>query len=123
MRALLRIRISDHPFRNIDPLTFLMPSAKSSNIMNKNIVEHLNRNNRQNDNRYGFCSVNSTANVLTVIIQRICEALDNRFVMRPIVLDISKTFDKVQLFGCGVCYINAPAMETMDGFSQLSSPC
>lgn len=53
------------------------------------------KNTSLNDKQYRFRSSSSTADVLTLIINRICEELDNKFDSRVIVLATSMTFDKV----------------------------
>ena len=45
--------------------------------------------------QYGFRSSRSTADVLTVLTDRLSRALDNNFDAWVIALDISKAFDKV----------------------------
>lgn len=44
---------------------------------------------------YLFHSVRSTADALTLIIHRICVALDNKFITLAFTLDISKRFENL----------------------------
>lgn len=53
-------------------------------------IDHLNRDNILNDNQHGFTLARST-----VIIHRISEVLDNKYISRTIALHISKAFEKV----------------------------
>ena len=64
-------------------------------IINSHISFHLEKHNLLSDNQYGFRSSRSTADVLTVITDRISRALDCSFEARAIALDISKAFDRV----------------------------
>ena len=64
-------------------------------VLNREIVNHLSKNNLLSDIQYGFRSSRSTADVLTVISHRISESLDGGFISRAIALDISKAFDRV----------------------------
>ena len=64
-------------------------------ILNANIMTHLNNANLLSDMQYGFRPSRSTADVLTVIIDRIIRVLDTVFDARMIALDISKAFHKV----------------------------
>lgn len=57
-------------------------------MINKKVIEHLNRHNLLSDNRYGFNPARSTTHVLSVITHRIGEALDNKFIMSAITVDI-----------------------------------
>ena len=47
------------------------------------------------DFQYGFRSSQSTADLLTVVSDRIARAFNSSGVIRAVALDISKTFDKV----------------------------
>lgn len=52
-------------------------------IINKKFVDHLNRNNHLNDKQYGFSSLGPLLTVwLIVIMHRISEVLNNKFIMR-----------------------------------------
>ena len=59
------------------------------------MVNHLDSHNLFSDYQYGFRSGRSTADVLTVISERVYRALDACGETTTIALDISKAFDKV----------------------------
>ncbi|MEL7340328.1 MAG: reverse transcriptase family protein, partial [Bacteroidota bacterium] len=78
------------------PISLLSVISKLfESVINKRILDHLNRNNLLSDVQYGFRSARSTADVLTVITHRISEAMAMGNHSRVIALDISKAFDKV----------------------------
>ena len=51
------------------------------------------------DLQYGFRSPRSTADLLTVVSDRIARAFNRSRATRAVALDISKTFDRVQHAG------------------------
>ena len=59
------------------------------------MLNHLDSHNLFSDYQYGFRSGRSTADVLTVISERVYRTLDACGETRAIALDISKAFDKV----------------------------
>ena len=61
----------------------------------RSLVNHLDSHNLFSDYQYGFRSGRSTADVLTVISERVYHALDACGETSAIALDISKAFDKV----------------------------
>lgn len=48
--------------------------------------------------QHGFRFSNTTANVLTIIVESVYEALDSNFEAPALALDILKTFDQVWYF-------------------------
>lgn len=85
------MRVSDHPRFNT---SFLSITSKIFDaIINKKIVENLNRDNPLSDERYRFQSARSTADIVTVITYKISEALDNRHITRTNTFEKSKAFD------------------------------
>ena len=58
-------------------------------------MSHLEENGLFSDSQYGFRSSRSTADLLTVITERVNRALDKQGETRLVALDISKAFDRV----------------------------
>ena len=78
------------------------------NEVNNSIVDHLEKCGLFSDFQYGFRSSRSTAD-LTVKSDRIARAFNRSGTIRAVVLDISKTFDRVwhagflhKLKSCGI---------------------
>ena len=86
-------RQSPSQYRPISLLCIISKIFES--IINQQIMIHLSQTNLLSDVQYGFRSARSTADVLTVITDRISGALDKSCDARAIALDISKAFDKV----------------------------
>ena len=63
--------------------------------INSSLTRHLETNNLLSDHQYGFRSERSTADLLTIVTERIYQALDVSGEARAIASDISKAFDKV----------------------------
>ena len=59
------------------------------------LVINLEKSSLLSDVQYGFRSSRSTADILTVISDRISRSLDVSLETRTVALDISKAFDKV----------------------------
>ena len=82
--------------RNCRPISLLSVISKVfESLINSVLIHHLNLHNPFSDHQYGFRSGCSTADVLTVISERIYRSLDACGESRAIALDISKAFDKV----------------------------
>ena len=64
-------------------------------IVNKRIVAHLETCGLFSDFRYGFRSSRSTADLLTVVSERITRAFNKSAAARAVALNISKPFDRV----------------------------
>ena len=63
--------------------------------MNNRIVDHLEKCGLLSDFHYGFRSSRSTADLLTVVSDRIARACNRSGANRAVALDISKAFDRV----------------------------
>ena len=59
------------------------------------MINHLDSTGLFSDLQYGFCALRSTADILTVLSERIYNSLDALGETRAIALDIPKAFDKV----------------------------
>ena len=64
-------------------------------LINNRIVGHLEKFGLFSDFQYGFRSSRSTADLLTVVSDRIARALKRSGATRAVALDISKAFDRV----------------------------
>ena len=82
--------------KNYHPVSLLSVVSKVfEKIINKRIVDHLERCGLFSDFQYGFRSSRSTADLLTVVSDRIARAFNRSGATRAAVLDISKAFDRV----------------------------
>ena len=75
-------------------LVFFLWSVKSLKNLNR-IVDHLEKCGLFSDFQYGFRSSRSTADLLTVVFDRIARAFNKSGATRAVALDISKAFDRV----------------------------
>ena len=64
-------------------------------LVNKSIVDHLEKCDLFSDFQYGFRSSQSTADLLTVVFVRINRAFNRSGATQAVVLDICKAFDRV----------------------------
>ena len=64
-------------------------------LLNKKLVDHLEKCGLFSDFQYGFRSSRSTADLLTVVSDRIARAFNRSGATRAVALDISKAFDRV----------------------------
>ena len=64
-------------------------------LVNNRIVDHLEKRGIFSDFQYGFRSSRSTADLLTVVSDRIARAFNRSGATRAVALDISKAFDRV----------------------------
>ena len=64
-------------------------------LVNNRIVDHLEKCGLVSDFQYGFRSSRSTADLLTVVSDRIARAFNRSGATRAVALDISKAFDRV----------------------------
>ena len=64
-------------------------------LINNKIVGHLEKCGHFSDFQYGFKSSRSTADLLTVVSDRIARAFNRSGATRAVALDISKAFDRV----------------------------
>ena len=82
--------------KNYRPISLLPVISKVfESIINSSLVNHLESLGLFSDHQYGFRSSRSTADLLTVITERIHRVLDISGEARAVALDISKAFDKV----------------------------
>ena len=82
--------------RNYHPLSLLSVITKVfEKLLNKKIVDHLEKCGLFSDFQYGFRSSRSTADLLTVVSDRIARAFNRSGATRAVALDISKAFDRV----------------------------
>ena len=70
--------------------------------VNNMIVDHLEKCGRFCDFQYGFRSSQSTADVLTVVYDRIARVFNRSGATQAVALDISKAFDRV--WHAGLCH-------------------
>ena len=64
-------------------------------LVNNRIVDHLEKCSLLSDFQYGFRSSRSTADLLTVVSDKIARAFNRSGATRAVGRDISKTFDRV----------------------------
>ena len=64
-------------------------------LVNSRIVDHLEKCGLFSDFQYGFRSSRSTADLLTVVSDRIARAFNRSGATQVVALDISKAFDRV----------------------------
>ena len=72
-----------------------MVSKVFEKLLNNRIVDHLEKCGLFSDFQYGFRSSQSTADLLTVVSDRIARAFNSSGATRAVALDISKAFDRV----------------------------
>ena len=86
--------------KNYCPVSLLSVVSKVfEKLVNNRIVDHLEKCGLFSDFQYGFRSYRSTADLLTVVSDRIARAFNRSGATRAVALDISKAFDKVWLAG------------------------
>ena len=71
-------------------------------LVNNRIVDHLEKCGLFSDFQYGFRSSRSTADLLTVVSDRIARASNRSGATQAVALDISKAFDRV----CHACLLH-----------------
>ena len=86
--------------KNYHPVSLLSAVCKIfEKLVNNRIVDHLEKCNLFSDFEYGFRSSRSTADLLTVIYDRIASAFNRsgtaQVVAQAVALDISNVFDRV----------------------------
>ena len=72
-----------------------MVSKVFEKLLNKKIVDHLEKCGLFSDFQHGFRSSRSTAHLLTVVSDRVARAFNRCGATRAVALDISKAFDRV----------------------------
>ena len=82
--------------KNHRPLSlFSVVSKVFGKLVNNRIVDHLEKCGLFSDFQYGFWSSRSTADLLTVVSNRIARVFNRSWATRVVALDISKGFDRV----------------------------
>ena len=82
--------------KNYHPVSLLSVVSKVfEKLVNNRIVDHLDISGLFSDFQYGFRSSRSTADLLTVVSDRIARAFNRSGATRAVALDISKAFDRV----------------------------
>ena len=82
--------------KNYRPVSLLSVVSKVfEKLVNNRIVDHLENCGLFSDFQYGFRSSRSTADLLTVVSDRIARAFNRSGATRAVALDISKAFDRV----------------------------
>ena len=82
--------------KNYCPVSLLSVVSKVfEKLLNNRIVDHLEKCGLFSDFQYGFRSSRSTADLLTVLSDRIARAFKRSGTTRAVSLDISKAFDRV----------------------------
>ena len=81
--------------KNYRPVSLLSVSKVFEKLVNNMIIDHLEKCDLFSDFQYGFRSCRSTADLLTVVSDRIARAFNRSGATRAVALDISKAFDRV----------------------------
>ena len=82
--------------KNYCPVSLLSVVSKVfEKLVNNQIVDHLQKYGLSSHFQYGFRSFRSTADLLTVVSDRIARAFNRSGATRVVELDISKAFDRV----------------------------
>ena len=82
--------------KNYHPVSLLSVVSKVfEKLVNNRIVDHLEKCGLFSDFQYGFRSSQSTADLLTVVSDRIARTFNRSGATRAVALDISKAFDRV----------------------------
>ena len=82
--------------KNYHPVSLLsMVSKVFEKLVNNRIIDHLEKCGLFSDFQYGFRSSRSTADLQTVVSDRIARAYNRYGATRAVALDISKAFDRV----------------------------
>ena len=82
---------------NYHPVSLLSVVGKVfEKLVNNRIVDHLEKCGLFSDFQYGFRSSRSTADLLTVVSDRIARAFNRSGATQAVALDISTAFDRFQ---------------------------
>ena len=82
--------------KNYCPVSLLSVVSKVfEKLVNNRIVDHLEKCDLFSDFQYGFRSSQSTADLLTVVSDRIARAFNRSGATQDVALDVSKAFDRV----------------------------
>ena len=112
---------------NYRPVSLLSVVSKVfEKLVNNRIVDHLEKCGLFSDFQYGFRSSRSTADLLTVVSDRIARAFNRCGATQAVALDISKAFDRVWHAGhAGLMELQVRYLalfllfSVMDGFEWL----
>ena len=86
--------------KNYRPVSLRSVVSKvSEKLVNNSIVDHLEKCGLFSDFQYGFKSSQSTADLLTVVSDRIARAFSRSWETRAVALDISEAFERVWYAG------------------------
>ena len=66
-------------------------------LVNNRLVDHLEKYGLFSDFQYGFRSSRSTADLLTVVFDRIARAFNRSWTTRTAALNVSKAFNRVEM--------------------------
>ena len=93
--------------KNYRPVRFLsLVSKVFEKLVNNRIVDHLEKCGLFSDFQYGFRSSRSTADLLTVVSDRIARAFNKSRATREVALDIFKAFESLTCWSsaqtCGI---------------------
>ena len=89
--------------KNYCPVSLLSVVSKVfEKLVNNSIVDLLENCGLFSDFQYGFRSSRSTADLLTVVSDRIARVFNRSGATRAVAIDISKAFDRV--WHAGLCY-------------------
>ena len=81
---------------NYHPASLLsMVSKAIEKLVNNRIIDDLEKCGLFSDFQYSFRSYQSTADLLTIVFDRIARAFSRSWAIRAAALDISKAFDKI----------------------------
>ena len=126
--------------KNYRPVSFLSVVSKVfEKLVNNKIVDHLEKCGLFSDFQYGFRSSRSTADLLTVVSDRIARAFDRSGATQVVALDISQAFNRVwhagllhrlrsygisgQIFGLiSYFFINKRLLVVLDGKTSQEYP-
>ena len=82
--------------KNYHPVSLLSVVRKVfEKLVNNSLFDHLEKCGLFSDFQYGFRSSRSTADLLTVVSDRIAKVFNRSGATEAVVLDVSKTFDRV----------------------------
>ena len=85
-----------HYYKNYHPVSLLSVVSKGfEKLVNNRIVDHLEKYGLFSDFPHGFRSPRSTADLLTVVPDRIARAFNRSGATQAVAPDISKAFDRV----------------------------
>ena len=117
------VRSNTGMYRPISILPIISKIFES--LINDSLTKHLDITDLFSDLQYVFRAFRTTADILTVLSERIYNSLDAGGETRAIALDISKTFD--QVWHAGLPYklkaygVGGPILHILESFSQERS--